>query len=806
MGNDKDRKLRATADGQKLFVRDVLDTHNHDISEAEFRFHPKQRKLDPGSQEEIASLLALEPDKQLLRRRLMEVTGKVILMKDIHNIKTRLLRGETKISASEKSLREMTGPVATETDVVDKAKRRSQPCQKKTPLRSPKKAQGESKGLLGGGVEGDSFVSTVLLPESQGEESQVVLQVPKKADCLPSSQQIILPAPAPVCRQAVAASTGRQNQTWQVGNNIQCHTSALVCPLQQVSHTLPPATAILQPNSAGSCSSTKDQQNEQYQRHQNSCHHYQQQEQYYHPEQQQQQQQQLPPVLQPPSMYTINIHRIHGDQVYSVGALQQQQDQTFSFSTSAVINSNLTNTASAVAPSGMFEPSAIISSPVTTVILDDCTLLQNNTSLLQSSNFVHVDHSASKSHDIPWVTLDGERAGKASHLQSIPSGSGLQADPTVSLSPIETVPSNTANHQSSKNNVEDHLSHRTTNSAVPSTSISTLSVLADSNSSGLHQSSFCNDHLYQQQHPEHHHQQQQHILQGHVTQHRQQTPNQSSLPSILNSSTATQAALASAAVHNKNSSSPTPNSKGNHFLPTASGETKRKCSARKKECPQKVGQARVRRSANQADRDNLMRKYFQQATVNLFFNERLKYSGNKLFKIFNTAGARMSNKQAELKYNDALKPLAWLFGKWRGEQGRGKYPTIQDFSYTEEAEFSPIGMQPNVEFKLYSFKPDTNAPMHRETGFVKIKPGTNHIAFVAAHNLGVIDIQEGEVSGQELNVTSHSVGRTTFNKDPIVKVTKRRLKRINDELELVMEMETDKTELTEHLRITYTKI
>ncbi|GFO11163.1 inosine-uridine preferring nucleoside hydrolase-like isoform x3 [Plakobranchus ocellatus] len=26
-------KVRATADGQKLFVRDVLDTHNHDISE-----------------------------------------------------------------------------------------------------------------------------------------------------------------------------------------------------------------------------------------------------------------------------------------------------------------------------------------------------------------------------------------------------------------------------------------------------------------------------------------------------------------------------------------------------------------------------------------------------------------------------------------------------------------------------------------------------------------------------------------------------------------------------------------------------
>ena len=53
----------------------------------------------------------------------------------------------------------------------------------------------------------------------------------------------------------------------------------------------------------------------------------------------------------------------------------------------------------------------------------------------------------------------------------------------------------------------------------------------------------------------------------------------------------------------------------------------------------------------------------------------------------------------DLKYNEALKPLSWLFGKWRSEQGMGKYPTIQDFTYIEEAEFSPIGMQPNVEYK-----------------------------------------------------------------------------------------------------------
>ncbi|CAL1530229.1 unnamed protein product [Lymnaea stagnalis] len=89
-------KVRATVDGQRLFIREMSSLHNHEISEAEFRLHPKQRKLDINSQEEIANLLCMEPDKKLLRDKLMQITGKVILMKDIHNIKTRLVNPKLK--------------------------------------------------------------------------------------------------------------------------------------------------------------------------------------------------------------------------------------------------------------------------------------------------------------------------------------------------------------------------------------------------------------------------------------------------------------------------------------------------------------------------------------------------------------------------------------------------------------------------------------------------------------------------------------------------------------------------------------
>ena len=48
--------------------------------------------------------------------------------------------------------------------------------------------------------------------------------------------------------------------------------------------------------------------------------------------------------------------------------------------------------------------------------------------------------------------------------------------------------------------------------------------------------------------------------------------------------------------------------------------------------------------------------------------------------------------------NDIVKPLSWLLGKWRSENGHGKYPTIKDFRYGEELEFSHVG-QPNIQFR-----------------------------------------------------------------------------------------------------------
>ena len=41
--------------------------------------------------------------------------------------------------------------------------------------------------------------------------------------------------------------------------------------------------------------------------------------------------------------------------------------------------------------------------------------------------------------------------------------------------------------------------------------------------------------------------------------------------------------------------------------------------------------------------------------------------------------------------HEAIRPLAWLIGRWRCVKTRGYYPTMKDFFYSEEAEFAHFG-------------------------------------------------------------------------------------------------------------------
>lgn len=122
-----------------------------------------------------------------------------------------------------------------------------------------------------------------------------------------------------------------------------------------------------------------------------------------------------------------------------------------------------------------------------------------------------------------------------------------------------------------------------------------------------------------------------------------------------------------------------------------------------------------------------------------------------------------------LPLHEALKPLAWLEGTWKIENcGSGKYPTIKDFNYCEEINFTSIG-QPMFNYTAQSWHPESKKPMHRETGFLKVIPGTNKVSLVLTHSFGLATIEEGEVTEETINLKSiETILRAEGTKSPAV--------------------------------------
>lgn len=157
------------------------------------------------------------------------------------------------------------------------------------------------------------------------------------------------------------------------------------------------------------------------------------------------------------------------------------------------------------------------------------------------------------------------------------------------------------------------------------------------------------------------------------------------------------------------------------------------------------------------------------------------------------------------KIHEALKPIQWLIGTWESISARGNYPTIKDFTYNETIRFESMG-QPLLNYESRSKHPISGAPMHLESGFLRIKPGTNQLAFMISHNFGLTVLEEGFASDKGLELESKSIGRMSFSKEPTVKAL-RKLYKLNENgtLEVRTDMETSNTEMTNHLVAIYKK-
>jgi len=149
--------------------------------------------------------------------------------------------------------------------------------------------------------------------------------------------------------------------------------------------------------------------------------------------------------------------------------------------------------------------------------------------------------------------------------------------------------------------------------------------------------------------------------------------------------------------------------------------------------------------------------------------------------------------------------LAPLLGTWEGS-GAGEYPTIDDFAYLESITFSHVG-KPFVAYTQRTRHPETGAPMHAETGYLRVpRPGS--IEIVMAQPTGLAEIYEGAVVGGDvplvIDARSTSINSTPTAKE--VTITERTISVTGDDLHYTFRMAAVGQPLQHHLSATLHRV
>jgi hypothetical protein len=109
------------------------------------------------------------------------------------------------------------------------------------------------------------------------------------------------------------------------------------------------------------------------------------------------------------------------------------------------------------------------------------------------------------------------------------------------------------------------------------------------------------------------------------------------------------------------------------------------------------------------------------------------------------------------KMNEALEPVSWLLGTWRGA-GKGIYPTIDDFEYEEELHFWHAG-KPVMAYTSKTWSPDDGRALHSEMGYWRPQ-ADGSIEIAIAHSFGLTEIMRGTHSPERVNLESVVFGAT----------------------------------------------
>ncbi|EFA79431.1 p22-like superoxide-generating NADPH oxidase light subunit [Heterostelium album PN500] len=159
--------------------------------------------------------------------------------------------------------------------------------------------------------------------------------------------------------------------------------------------------------------------------------------------------------------------------------------------------------------------------------------------------------------------------------------------------------------------------------------------------------------------------------------------------------------------------------------------------------------------------------------------------------------AMTTTAAAPLKITD----LSFINGEWSGN-GKGIYPTIKSFEYTEVLKFTFNGKQ--IEYNQTSNNVANGGLMHFESGFIRVLP-TGKIELNVVQSSGVADHYEGTLDNsgdkQTLFFKMTGISRTPTAKSPHVTNATRRFTITNgNEMNVYFEMATTThPDLVEHL-------
>jgi len=139
-------------------------------------------------------------------------------------------------------------------------------------------------------------------------------------------------------------------------------------------------------------------------------------------------------------------------------------------------------------------------------------------------------------------------------------------------------------------------------------------------------------------------------------------------------------------------------------------------------------------------------------------------------------------------------PFAALAATWRGT-GRGEYPTIASFEYTEEFAIAPVPGRPVAHWRSATRDAASGEPRHAESGF--LRSTANGIELVVAHTFGIVEATAGSFDGGVLTLRSTGLLGTASAKQ--VDEVERRYEFDGDALRYTIAMAAVGVELTHHL-------